>query len=127
MQSGTTGINVNRMYNPIKQSRDQDPDGRFIRQWVPELAGYSDDWIHEPWRAPQALQRRMGAQVGKHDVAPIADPVQAARDAKARLTAFIPSRELKPEAQRIRSNMPVRCDKPAKYAKSGPQHANLRF
>ena len=51
MQSGTTGINVNRMYNPIKQSRDQDPDGSFIRRWVPELAGYSKDWIHEPWRA----------------------------------------------------------------------------
>jgi len=120
MQSGTTGINVNRMYNPIKQSRDQDPDGSFIRRWVPELAGYSNDWIHEPWRAPQALQRRMGAQVGKHYVAPIADPVQAARDAKARLTAFIHSRDLKPEAQRILKQhaSQMRQTRP-KYAKSG--------
>ena len=97
MQSGTTGINVNRMYNPIKQSRDQDPEGDFIRRWVPELAGYSNDWIHEPWRAPVGLQRRMGGAV----MAPIADPVLAARQAKQRLTDFIRAREMRDEAQRV--------------------------
>jgi len=37
MQSGTTGINTLRIYSPAKQARDQDPQGLYIRQWVPEF------------------------------------------------------------------------------------------
>lgn len=101
MQSGTTGINVNRIYNPIKQSMDQDPDGTFIRRWVPELAGYTGEWVHQPWRAPVGLQRRMGALIGQDYSSPIADPIQAAREAKAKLTDWIRGHDLKPEAARV--------------------------
>ena len=50
MQSGETGINTVRIYSPVKQGHDQDPDGRFIRRWVPELADVPDAYVHEPWR-----------------------------------------------------------------------------
>ena len=55
MQSGTTGINSIRIYNPIKQGIDQDPDGTFIRQWIPELKQMDTTYIHMPWQAPLAL------------------------------------------------------------------------
>ena len=86
MQSGTTGINSLRIYNPIKQSREQDPEGEFIRRWVPELAGVSAQWIHEPWRMPGTLQRRYGLQVGRHYPTPIVDHDKAARRARRLLT-----------------------------------------
>ena len=49
MQSGTTGMNSIRIYNPIKQSMDQDPDGAFIKQWIPELSNLPTQFIHQPW------------------------------------------------------------------------------
>ena len=51
MQSGTTGINAIRIYNPVKQSKDHDPEGIFIRRWVPELKDMDQSFIHTPWQA----------------------------------------------------------------------------
>lgn len=49
MQSGTTGINTMRVYNPVKQGHDQDQRGVFVRAYVPELAAVPDAHLHEPW------------------------------------------------------------------------------
>ena len=49
MQSGSTSINTIRIYNPIKQGLDHDPDGVFIRRWCPELANVPALHLHEPW------------------------------------------------------------------------------
>ncbi|MGB6230189.1 MAG: FAD-binding domain-containing protein [Litorimonas sp.] len=50
MQSGTTGMNAVRIYNPVKQGYDQDPDGTFTRRWVPELKDVPDAYLQEPWK-----------------------------------------------------------------------------
>ena len=49
MQSGSTAINTIRIYNPVKQGQDHDPNGCFIREWCPELASLPDVYLHEPW------------------------------------------------------------------------------
>jgi deoxyribodipyrimidine photo-lyase len=85
MQSGTTGINSLRIYNPVKQSQDQDPDGRFIRRWVPELSAVPEAWIHAPWRMSSAEQARHGVRIGRDYPAPLVDHEVAAREARRRI------------------------------------------
>jgi len=85
MQSGTTGINVPRIYNPVKQAQDHDPHGHFVRRWLPAMRKVPDSWLFEPWRMPLELQIRYGVTVG-HDIAmPLVDLEQATRLAKEKL------------------------------------------
>jgi deoxyribodipyrimidine photo-lyase len=74
MQSGTTGINTIRMYNPVKQGLDQDPTGAFTRAWLPELADVPDAFLQEPWRWEGAGRLRYPA--------PVVDVKQAAARAR---------------------------------------------
>ena len=60
MQSGTTGINTLRMYDPVKQGYDHDPTGEFTRAWVPELAHIPGKLIHEPWNLSPLEQKECG-------------------------------------------------------------------
>ena len=82
MQSGMTGTNTVRIYNPVKQSQEHDPDGIFIRQWVPELANCPQAYIHQPWTMPPLEQTMARFQVGVDYPAPIIDTVQTARHAR---------------------------------------------
>ena len=82
MQSGVTGINTLRIYNPIKQGEDHDPDGTFIRTWVPELAALKTPDIHRPWEMPELLQIERGIRIGIDYPYPIVDLKQAVKKAR---------------------------------------------
>ena len=88
MQSGTTGINTTRVYNPIKQARDHDPQGVFVRRWLPALRRVPDTWLFEPWRMPDSVQARCGVRVGEDIAQPLVDLEAATRAAKARVHAL---------------------------------------
>jgi deoxyribodipyrimidine photo-lyase len=87
MQSGTTGINTIRIYNPIKQGQDHDPNGDFMRRWLPELRAVPLVHLHEPWTMAEATQLRLGCVLGVHYPLPIVEPAAAAREAKERIWA----------------------------------------
>jgi deoxyribodipyrimidine photo-lyase len=88
MQSGTTGINTIRMYNPVKQAKDHDPDGGFVRRWVPELANVPLAYIFEPWTLPPLLQSEFKCEIGVHYPAPIVDLQSASRAARDQVWAI---------------------------------------
>ena len=103
MQSGTTGINTVRVYNPVKQSYDQDPDGVFIRLWLPELARVPKDFIHEPWRMSPDEQKAAGCKIGIDYPERIVDHLSAARSARERIYAVRRSAAFREEADAIQA------------------------
>lgn len=83
MQSGTTGINTVRIYNPIKQGYDQDPTGTFVRKWIPELVDVPAEHLQEPWR-----WERAGSVLDKKYPMPIIDHLVAAKEARQKVWAI---------------------------------------
>lgn len=88
MQSGTTGVNTPRIYNPVKQGYDQDPDGVFTRRWAPELADLPGSFIHEPWKAPHEVLKQARVRLGDTYPQRMVDHELAAREARARIGAL---------------------------------------
>ena len=86
MQSGTTGINTTRVYNPIKQAQDHDPYGKFVRRWLPHMRHVPDTWLFEPWLMPEQLKNNL--LLSGHIVEPLVDLAAATRESKQRLYAI---------------------------------------
>jgi deoxyribodipyrimidine photo-lyase len=133
MQSGVTGINTIRIYNPIKQARDQDPDGVFARRWLPALARVPNEYIFEPWTMPQTLQEHVGVIIGHDYPQPIVDHLASAKFARDTLWALRKDAVVRDVAKQVYkkhgSRNPAREGKPRrKTATTVPfTHAQLSF
>ena len=101
MQAGVTGINTVRIYNPIKQSQEQDPDGIFIRKWVPELAPVPLAFLHSPWELTPIELQGLDFAYGEVYPFPIVDVEKAAAEARDRIWAAQKAPEVMADAVRV--------------------------
>ena len=101
MQSGITGTNIVRVYNPIKQSQEKDPQGLFIRKWLPELAELPDELIHTPWQLTPMEEQLYQFELGKNYPDPIIDIVETGKNARDLLWGFRDRIDSQHEGRRI--------------------------
>ncbi len=85
MQAGTTGINIIRIYNPIKQSYSKDPRGEFIKKWLPELKSIPNELVHEPWKLSPLEESLYDFKLGIDYPKPIVDIEQTGKYAREEL------------------------------------------
>jgi len=82
MQSGSTGSHTLRMYSPTKQAKEQDPEGVFIRRWVPELERVPLAYLAQPWLMGPQTQLEAGCTIGVNYPSPIVDEQSSLEHAK---------------------------------------------
>lgn len=66
-----------RIFNPVRQGERYDPDGAYVRRWVPELEDLSAKYVHRPWEAPEAVLEEAGVVLGETYPDPIVDHADA--------------------------------------------------
>jgi len=70
-----TGGRLNR-FNIVKQSKDYDQLGAYVKHWIPELRDVPTDYVHEPWKMTQFQQMQYNVQLGVDYPNPVIPPFQ---------------------------------------------------
>ena len=85
MQAGTTGVNLIRVYNPIKNSKDHDSKGEFIKKWIPELKKIPSEFVHEPWLMSDLESKFYDFKLGIDYPHPIVDLKETSKTSKEKI------------------------------------------
>jgi deoxyribodipyrimidine photo-lyase len=101
MQAGTMGVNTIRIYNPVKQSKDHDANGAFIKKYIPELKHVPPENIHQPWLLTEAEELMYKVKIGNDYPSPIIDISETGKFARSNLWRTKASKPVKEENKRI--------------------------
>jgi deoxyribodipyrimidine photo-lyase len=77
-----------RIFNPTVQGEKFDPQGEYVRRWIPEIAALPDEWIHRPSEAPREVLESAGVRIGGNYPAPVVDHAAARVRALAALASM---------------------------------------
>lgn len=112
MQAGETGTNMLRIYNPVKNSLEHDPDAEFIKKWVLELKALDTPFAHEPYLMTEMEQQFNNFTLGKDYPFPIVDIEETRKKASNTLWNFRKHKKVRSESARILKTHTLRRTKP---------------
>jgi len=129
MQACTIGTNAMRIYNPTLNSKKHDADGLFIKKWLPQLANFPTDLIHEPYLATIEQQQLFKCIIGVNYPMPMIDLKASSKFAKDQISSVLKTENAKLEISRILTSH-VKSKKRAndernKKAKSSPKKLSV--